>query len=329
MNRRVALGIPPIGLPMDFCTEVVRRAEERGFEAISVGEAWGVETCTMVGALLARSQRIQMSTGIVSIYLRPPTLTAMQAATLDLIAPGRVRLGLGVSTQNINSFHGVSWDHPVSRTREYVEILRRVLAGERVTYNGQFYQPRGFQLSMVPSQRMPIYLAAVNPQMLQLAGEVADGVLLAWLPARQVPHSLAEIAKGAARAGRSLSDIDIGCYIHTAVTNNREQTLQQLRRVLVGYCQANTYIQGFRHFGYGDILDEVHHHWKAGDRPAAEAAIPERMIEELYVFGTVDECRAHIDRFRQAGIQLPVVAVPPSSRMPEEMFNHLVDAFAQ
>jgi probable F420-dependent oxidoreductase len=329
MNMRVALGIPPIGLPMDFCTEVVRRAEERGFEAISVGEAWGVETCTMVGALLARSQRIHIGTGIVSIYLRPPTLTAMQAATLDLIAPGRARLGLGVSTQNINAFHGVPWDHPVSRTREYVEILRRVLTGERVTYNGKFYRPRGFQLSMAPAERMPIYLAAVNPQMLQLAGEIADGVLLAWLPARQVADSLAEIAKGAARAGRSLSDIDIGCYIHTAVTSNREQTLQQLRRVLVGYCQANTYIQGFRHFGYGDILEEVHHYWKAGNRPGAEAAIPERMIEELYVFGTAAECRAHIDRFRQAGIQLPVVAVPPSSRMPEETFNHLVDAFAQ
>jgi probable F420-dependent oxidoreductase len=314
---------------MDFCTDVVRRAEERGFETISIGEAWGIETCTMVGALLARSQRIHISTGIVSIYLRPPTLTAMQAATLDLIAPGRTRLGLGVSTQNINAFHGIPWDYPVSRTREYVAILRRVLAGERVTYEGKFYRPHGFQLSMAPSQRMPIYLAAVNPQMLQLAGEIADGVLMAWVPARQVPHSLAEIAKGAARAGRSVSEIDIGCYIHAAVTTDREQTLQQLRRVLVGYCQANTYIQGFRHFGYGDILDEVHRYWKAGDRPGAEAAIPERMIEELYVVGSPAECREHLARFQQAGIQLPVVAVPPSSRMPEESFYRLVDAFAQ
>jgi probable F420-dependent oxidoreductase len=314
---------------MDFCTDVVRRAEERGFETISIGEAWGIETCTMVGALLARSQRIHISTGIVSIYLRPPTLTAMQASTLDLIAPGRTRLGLGVSTQNINAFHGIPWDHPVSRTREYVAILRRVLAGERVTYEGKFYRPRGFQLSLAPSRRMPIYLAAVNPQMLQLAGEIADGVLMAWLPARQVPHSLAEIATGAARAGRSLSEIDIGCYIHAAVTTDRGQTLQQLRRVLVGYCQANTYIQGFRHFGYGDILDEVHRYWKAGDRPGAEAAIPERMIEELYVVGSPAECQEHLARFRQAGIQLPVVAVPPSSRMPEESFYRLVDAFAQ
>ena len=99
--------------------------------------------------------------------------------------------------------------------------------------------------------------------------------------------------------------------------------------MLVGYCQANTYIQGFRHFGYGDILEEVHHHWKAGDRPRAEAAISERMIEELYVFSTADECRAHIERFRDAGIQLPVVAVPPSSRMPEDAFARLVDTFAQ
>jgi alkanesulfonate monooxygenase SsuD/methylene tetrahydromethanopterin reductase-like flavin-dependent oxidoreductase (luciferase family) len=253
----------------------------------------------------------------------------MQAATLDLIAPGRVRLGLGVSTRNINSFHGVPWDFPVSRTREYVAILRRVLAGEKVTYDGRFYKPQGFQLSMEPPKQLPIYLAAVNPQMLQLAGEIADGVLLAWLPVSQLPHSLAEIAKGAKRVGRSLSDIDIGCYIHTAVTKDRELTLKQLRRVLVGYCQANTYIQGFRRFGYGDILNEVHAHWRVGDRAGAEAAIPESMVEDLYVFGAPDECRAHIDRFIKAGLQLPVIAAPPSSRTTQDDFYELLEAFAQ
>jgi probable F420-dependent oxidoreductase len=326
---RVGLGIPPIGLPIDLCTEIVHRAEERGFDSIWVGEAWGTETCTLASALLARSQRIHVGTGIVSLYLRPPTLTAMQAATLDIIAPGRVRLGLGVSTRNINSFHGIPWDYPVSRTREYVTILRRVLAGERLTYDGKFYRPRGFQLSMPIPKRVPLYLAAVNPQMLQLAGEIADGVLLAWLPASQVPHSLAEIARGAERAGRSLSDIDLGCYIHTAVTTDREQTLKHLRRVLVGYCQANTYIQGFRRFGYGDILTEVHARWRAGDRTGAEAAIPESMVDDLYVMGTPEECRAHIGRFVQAGIQMPVVAVPPSSRATPEDFSGLLETFTQ
>jgi alkanesulfonate monooxygenase SsuD/methylene tetrahydromethanopterin reductase-like flavin-dependent oxidoreductase (luciferase family) len=198
-----------------------------------------------------------------------------------------------------------------------------------VSYDGKFYQPRGFQLGMPVPKRLPIYLAAVNPQMLQLAGEVADGVLLAWLPASQVPHSLAEIARGAERVGRSLSDIDIGCYIHTAVTDDREQTLKQLRRVLVSYCQANTYIQGFRRFGYGDILNEVHGHWKAGDRASAEAALPESMVEDLYAFGTAEECRAHIGRFRQGGVQLPVVAAPPTSRLTKEDFQGLLNAFAQ
>jgi probable F420-dependent oxidoreductase len=326
---RVGLGIPPVGLPIDLCTDIVRQAEERGFDSIWVGEAWGTETCTLASALLARSQRIHVGTGIISLYLRPPTLTAMQAATLDLIAPGRARLGLGVSTRNINTFHGIPWDHPVSRTREYVTILRQVLAGERVTYEGKFYRPRGFQLSMPAPKRLPIYLAAVNPQMLQLAGEVADGVMLAWLPATQVPHSLAEIACGAQRAGRSLADIDLGCYIHTAVTHDYEQTLKQLRRVLVGYCQANTYIQGFRRFGYGDILAEVHGRWQAGGRAGAEAAIPERMVEDLYVFGTAEECRTHIGRFVQAGIQLPVVAAPPSSRLTGNDFQGLLGAFGQ
>lgn len=326
---RVGLGIPPVGLPIDLCVEVVRQAEERGFDSIWVGEAWGTETCALASALLARSRRIHVGTGIVSLYLRPPTLTAMQAATLNIVAPGRVRLGIGVSTRNINSLHGVPWDFPVSRTREYVHVIRRVLNGEKVTYDGRFYKPQGFQLSMAPPMRIPIYLAAVNPRMLQLAGEIADGVHLAWLPASQVPHSVAEIAKGAAKAGRSLSDITIGAYIHTAVTNDPELTMKHLRRVLVGYCQANTYIQGFRHFGYGDILEEVHARWRAKDRAGAEAAIPERMVNDLYVFGAADECRAHIDRFVQAGIQVPVVAVPPSSRATPEDFQGLLETFGQ
>ncbi len=326
---RIGLGIPPLGFPFALCTTLVRQAEERGFESIWIGEAWGTETCTLVGALLARSQRIVIGTGILSLYLRPPTLTAMQAATLQLIAPGRVRLGLGVSTRNINTFHGLPWDYPVSRTREYVALLRRLLAGERVTYQGRFYQPHGFQLGIPPLAPLPLYLAAVNPRMLRLAGEIADGVLLAWLPASQVSRSIAEIARGAETAGRAPSAIDIGCYIHTVVTQDRKRTLKLLRRVLVGYCQANTYIEGFRRFGYGDILDEVHDRWRIGDRAGAEAAIPERMVEDLYVFSTAAECRAHIDRFVQAGVQLPVVALPPSRRMSEKDFLALMGAFGQ
>lgn len=316
---RIGLGLPPLGMAMDLCTEIVQRAESANFDSVWVGEAWGTETCTMVGALLARSQRIHVGTGIVSLYLRPPTLTAMQAATLDLIAPGRARLGLGVSTRNINTFHGLAWDFPLTRTREYVALLRRLLAGERVSHEGRFYRPHGFQLSVPAPHRLPIYLAAVNPKMLQLAGEIADGVQLAWLPARQVPHSLAEIATGARRAGRRLEDIDVGCYIHTMVTGDRERTLEQLRRILAGYCQANTYIQGFRRFGYGEIVDQVHACWKAGDRAQAQAAIPDTMVEDLYIFGTAEECHTQLRAFTQAGLSLAVVAALPSSRLtPDE-----------
>lgn len=326
---RIGLGLPPLGMAMDLCTEIVQRAESANFDSVWVGEAWGTETCTMVGALLARSQRIHVGTGIVSLYLRPPTLTAMQAATLDLIAPGRARLGLGVSTRNINTFHGLAWDFPLTRTREYVALLRRLLAGERVSHEGRFYRPHGFQLSVPAPHRLPIYLAAVNPKMLQLAGEIADGVQLAWLPARQVPHSLAEIATGARRAGRRLEDIDVGCYIHTMVTGDRERTLEQMRRILAGYCQANTYIQGFRRFGYGEIVDQVHACWKAGDRAQAQAAIPDTMVEDLYIFGTAEECHTQLRAFTQAGLSLAVVAALPSSRLTPDELRTLVDAFAQ
>lgn len=326
---RIGLGIPPTGLPFDLCVDIVQQAEARGFESVWTGEAWGTESCSLVSALLARSSRIHIGTGIISIYLRPPTLAAMQAATLGLVGPGRVRLGLGVSTQNINAFHGVTWDRPAARMREYVEIMRRVLDGERLTYEGEFYQPNRFGLTILPPEPVPICLAAVNPLMLRLAGEIADSVLLAWLPARQLKQSLAEIAKGAAKAGRSLSDIDIGCYLHTMVTSDRERALDQLRHVLLGYSQANTYIKGFRSFGYGDILEEVHSRWQAGDRVGAEAAILDSMVEDLYVFGTPEECHDQLNGFVENGVDFPVVAVPPTSRLKSDDFYALVKAFGQ
>jgi len=326
---RIGLGIPPTGLPFDLCVDIVQQAEARGFDSIWTGEAWGTESCALVSALLARSRRIHIGTGIVSIYLRPPTLTAMQAATLGLVGPGRVRLGLGVSTQNINAFHGLSWDHPAARMREYVEIIRRVLAGERLTYQGQFYQPHRFGLTILPPEPVPICLAAVNPLMLQLAGEIADAILLAWLPARQLKQSLAEIAKGAKRVRRTLADIDIGCYLHTMVTEDRERALDQLRHVLLGYSQANTYIKGFRSFGYGDILEEVHSRWQAGDRAGAEAAIPDYMVEELYIFGNPETCYDQLNGYIEEGVNFPVVAAPPTSRLRGDDLYALVKAFGQ
>lgn len=326
---RIGLGLPPTGHRFEVYKAVARQAEDSGFESLWCGEAWGTETSTLVTAFLAWTRRMSVGTGIVSLYLRPPTLTAMQAASMDLVAPGRARLGIGVSTRNINAFHGIPWDHPVARTREYVDVLRRVLAGERVTHAGRFYRPQGFRLSATLSRKVPIYLAAVNPRMLRLAGEIADGVLLAWLPARQVAASVAEIAKGAALAGRRVEDIDIGCYVHTLVKPNREQALAQLRHVLVGYCQANTYIQGFRRFGYGDVLDEILARWQAGDRTGAEQAIPDRMVEELFVFGTPTDCHAQLDRFVDAGVQHPIVAAPPTSRLTADDLHALVAAFAQ
>ena len=326
---RIGLGIPPTGLPFDLSVDIVQQAEAHGFESVWTGEAWGTESCALVSALLARSRRIRIGTGIVSIYLRPPTLAAMQAATLGLVGPGRVQLGLGVSTQNINAFHGLAWDRPAARMREYVEIMRRVLAGERLTYEGEFYQPSRFGLSILPPEPVPICLAAVNPLMLRLAGEIADSVLLAWLPARQLQQSLAEIAKGAERAGRTLADIDIGCYLHTMVTEDRERALDQLRHVLLGYSMANTYIKGFRSFGYGDVLEEVHDRWQAGDRAGAEAAIPDSMVEELYIFGAPEACYEQLNGFIEQGVNFPVVAAPPTSRLTSEDLYALVKAFAQ
>ena len=117
--------------------------------------------------------------------------------------------------------------------------------------------------------------------------------------------------------------------MHTLVKQDRELALKQLRHVLVGYCQANTYIQGFRRFGYSDILDDVHQHWQAGDRIGAEEAMPDSMVEDLFAFGPPEDCQKQLSRFIDAGVQLPIVAAPPTCQLTGEDLHALVEAFEQ
>jgi alkanesulfonate monooxygenase SsuD/methylene tetrahydromethanopterin reductase-like flavin-dependent oxidoreductase (luciferase family) len=154
---------------------------------------------------------------------------------------------------------------------------------------------------------VPLYLAAVNAKMLRLAGAIADGVLLTWVPLEAVPQVVAEVRAGARQAGRRADEVDIALYLRTCVTDDRAAAMEWLRREITGYTVADVYSRVFRRFGFAAEVDAMQQAWRQGERRRATEQISDRMVEALGVIGTAQECREQIRRFATAGIDLPIV----------------------
>jgi probable F420-dependent oxidoreductase len=307
--RRLGLAVvPQYGIPMEAYVRMTQLAERHGYESFWVGEANGLEVFTFLGAILAQTGRIKVAPGIASIFTRTPALMTMSVASLHAIAPGRTMLGLGVSTRIIvGDWHGLEWNHPLERVAEYVHMLRQALRGERLTYQGTYYRSRNFRLGGEPPGEVPLYLAAVNAKMLRLAGAIADGVLLTWVPPQAVPQVVAEIRAGATEAGRQPDEIDIALYLRTCVTDDTAAAMAWLRRDITGYTVADVYSRVFRQFGFAPEVDAMQQAWQRGDREAAMRQISDRMVQALGVIGSEDACQEQVQQFIAAGIDLPVV----------------------
>jgi 5,10-methylenetetrahydromethanopterin reductase len=309
-GRGLGIAVPiqhPLSVPE--CVELARCAEAVGYESLWIPEVVGADAFVLMTAMAGVTARLRLGTGIVPILTRTPSLLAMTMASLAQLAPGRVCLGLGICTPNIvQNWHGIAYDRPLARLRAYLAIVRRALAGERITFDNGLYPLRNFRLALTPPpQPVPIYVAALNPRMLQLAGELADGVLLNWIPEDRIGWALEHVGEGAKRAGRSLADVDVACLVRTCVTDDLAAARQWLRRELTGYAIVDAYQRYFRQIGFAPEVDAVNARWQAGDRTAAVGEISEAMTERLAVFGPASQCRARLARFAEAGVNRPIV----------------------
>ena len=310
MSGRLGIAVPiqhPLTAPE--CVDLAQRAEAAGYESIWIPEVVGTDAFTLMTAMVGVTTRLHVGTGIVPIFTRTPSLMAMTAASIAQLAPGRVRVGLGISTPNIiQNWHGMAYDKPLARLREYVTIIRKALAGERISQAHGAYPLRNFRLGLsVSPPAIPLYIAALNPRMLQLAGELADGVLLNWIPEGQVAWALEHLRAGANRAGHTLADLDVACLVRTCVTDDLAAARQWLRRELTGYAIVEAYQRYFQHLGFGSETQAINAQWQAGNRAGAVAAVSDTMTERLAVFGSAAQCRARLAGFVEAGVNLPIV----------------------
>jgi alkanesulfonate monooxygenase SsuD/methylene tetrahydromethanopterin reductase-like flavin-dependent oxidoreductase (luciferase family) len=250
-------------------------------------------------------------------------VAAMGAATLQALHPERdILLGVGISSPVVTRrWHGAPYgDRPLAQVREYVTLVKACLTGEKVDFEGDFYTVKGFRLGLQLGERRPkVVVGALNPKMLSLAGEVADGVLLNYLPASHVAWSVEQVRKG--------GDAEIYAYVHAGV-GDRELALPKARRDLFSYAVVDSYAANFERAGFADEVAEIRARHQAGDREGALAAVSDRMCDAIDVIGDADMVRDAVRAYVDAGVEVPVLMPMPWGGERSQVIRDTMEAAA-
>ncbi len=318
--------IRDIHLSMPTMQELVRLAEARGYASVWLPESPGREVFTELTALVMSSERIRIGTGIVPVFARLPTVAAAAMNTAAVLAPGRVILGLGIGHRPaMEGGHGVSFSKPFQHTREFTAIARQLLREGHVSYDGEIYRIKHFQFDAPPPQPVPVFLAALRPQMLQLAGAVADGVLMNWASLDYIPEAIAHIRQGAEMAGRSPGEVEIACYLRTCVTDQPDVVEAACRTQLARYGSMTYYQKYFERIGFADEANTIADAWQRGDGEAAARAVTLPMIQSTTIYGSAETCRQRLQAYRDAGLQHPIIAPFPMGEPIQETFVRTIE----
>lgn len=309
---------------VDFATSVdeIAELEREGLDAVVIAEAYSMDAVSRLGYIAARTSRVELATGILPIYSRTPTLTAMTAAGLDLVSNGRFVLGIGTSgPQVIEGFHGVAFDEPVQRTRELIEICRAVWRREPVSYQGRAYTlplptelgtGLGKPLKMIDTplrERIPIQVASIGPRNVELTAELAEG----WQPIFFHPDRAHDVfgsalAAGAARRPAELGPLQVMTSVPVSIGDDVDEHLDQARQRLAFYIGGmgargrNFYNDLARRYGYVDEAARVQELFLDGQRAEALAAVPDELVRSTSLIGPAEHVRERLGAFAAAGV---------------------------
>lgn len=303
--------------------EMAREADRTGYAVVWAAEAYGSDAATVLTWVAAQTERIDVGSAIFQIPGRTPANTAMTAATLDTLSGGRFRLGLGVSGPQVSEgWHGVRFDKPLTRTREYVDIVRKALARERLTYSGEFFTlplPDGpgkaLTLTVHPvRERIPIYLAAVGPRNLELAGEIADGWLAIFFDPDHADELLGHIRTGRDKAGLGMENFDIVPTVPVVIGDDLEACAEPVRAYCALYIggmgsrEKNFYNALAVRMGYGEAAARIQDLYLAKDYAGAAAAVPLEFIQRTALIGPPDVIAERLKAYAAAGVTTLTVA---------------------
>ena len=301
------MGMPGPGMSWRQIREAAVLAEELGYSCISMGESWGEDALTSLAQLAAVTRRIRLGTSIVPVFARSPANLAMAALNLDRMSEGRFFLGLGTSGRLVvEDLHGERFARPLTRMREYIDIIRKAARGERLDHDGELFHTKRFQLRLTPYRAsLPIYIAALSPPSLRLTGELADGWLPIFLAPSRMAAAVAELKAAAEAAGRTLRDIAISPQVSIYVTDDVAAARDRERPHIAFYIGGmGVFYHAYMHrIGFGVEADRVRAAFLAKERDGAAALVTDEMVDAMTILGTPEQCRAQMQGFFAAGVQ--------------------------
>jgi probable F420-dependent oxidoreductase len=300
--QRYGITVPFDDVPLGEHRQWYEKLLELGYTDVWTGEANAADGFTPLALAAAWTPELRLGTSVVPVYTRGPGLLAMQAATLAELAPGRFALGVGSSSDVIvERWNAMSFDEPYKRVRDTVRFLREALRGGKVDAEYETFEVHGFRLGRPLEHPPPILVGALRPGMLRLAGREADGAIINWLSADDVKQVVPEVGPGK----------EIVARIFVCPTEDAERARFVGRMGIAAYLNVAVYAAFHEWLGRGPLLQGMWAAWNGGDRKAALAAIPDAVVDALVIHGSPAECRAHVRRYVDNGVTVPVLAVLP------------------
>ncbi len=311
---RYGFTFPFDGLPLHAHRDALQEAEGLGYTDAWSFEIDGVDCFSPLALAAAWTEKLHLGTAIANVYTRAPLTLAMSAMAIAEAAPGRFSLGIGAgSSAIVQRWNGMRFEHPYRRVRDVAAIVKRALAGERVSAKLDTVAVDGMRLSRQLAPPPALYIAALREHMLMLAGAEADGVIINWLSPGDVPRAVAATREGARRAGRDLEKLDVVCRIFVCMTDDDAIIDFLGRRAIASYLTVPVYAKFHEWLGRGAILRPMWDAWNAGDRKAATAVIPRQVVDDLIVHGDAATCRRKIQAYVDAGVTVPVLNFTPTA----------------
>ncbi len=291
-------------------------------DSIWIPETWGMDCCSILSHVSNIAKKPHLGSSIINIYSRSPALVAMSSVTLDTLSGGRFMLGLGTSSKAIvEDWHGLKFSSPLGRMREYVDVLRLAMSGQKVSYDGEFFSLKNFGLLIRPPRtRIPIYLAAINQKMVELTWEIADGVIFYLRPLQELKTTIAKM--------QSRKKIDVACQLITCISNDSEKAINRAKQTIAFYVSVGEIYRKFlASNGFQKETTAIFEEYKKNGLRDNQVFVTDEMVHSLSVCGTPEDIRKRIHQFVDAGIDLPILQFNPVGTVGES-FDLLVKTLA-
>ena len=292
-------------------------------DTVWIPETWGMENFSMLSLACVENKFSKIGSSIINIYSRSPSLIAMGAATVDTISNKRLVLGLGTSTKPlIEDFHGDKFEKPVKRMKEYVEIIRLILTGKTINYSGEIFSLKDFSLLIKPPRNIiPIYLAAVNQKMVELAWEIADGVIFYLRPKNEIKSTITRM--------KNQKKIDTTLQIITCIHDDSEKAIFRAKKTIAFYVSVGKIYREFlAQNGFKNETKNIFEEYKKTGLTNNHEFVPESMVNELCISGTPNECKKQLKQFRETGINLPIIQFNPIDNV-QDSFDLVTSTFSE